>query len=210
MSTKYIDFAELKERVSIENVLTMLGVELAKRPNGQLRGVCPIHGGSDRGFVVTPSKGLWHCFSGCGGGDAIALVAKVRDLSVKDAAAEIQQHFENGNSTGNRDRTPERNSTVPDNRNRSIKPLDYLQADHETVKALGVESATAQAFGAGYAPKGIMRGRMAIPVYDRQGTLLAYCREGREPSADLPEWLPSRGAHLQRRQHYRRGTVPRA
>jgi DNA primase len=31
------------------------------------------------------------------------------------------------------------------------------------------------AFGAGYAPKGILRGRLAIPIHDREGTLLAYC-----------------------------------
>ena len=34
---------------------------------------------------------------------------------------------------------------------------------------------TAEAFGAGYAPKGIMRGRLAIPIHDRDGKLLAYC-----------------------------------
>jgi hypothetical protein len=40
---------------------------------------------------------------------------------------------------------------------------------------LGVSPETATAFGAGYAPKGIMRGRLAIPIHDRAGKLLAYC-----------------------------------
>ncbi len=43
------------------------------------------------------------------------------------------------------------------------------------MQALGVSAETCQAFGAGYAPKGILRGRLAIPVRDRDGTLLAYC-----------------------------------
>src|SRR5581483_1673836 len=49
---------------------------------------------------------------------------------------------------------------------------------------LGVSPATAAAFGAGYAPRGIMRGRLAIPVHDRQGNLLAYC--GRTVSDESP------------------------
>ncbi len=34
---------------------------------------------------------------------------------------------------------------------------------------------TCARFGAGYAPKRIMRGRLAIPIHDRAGALLAYC-----------------------------------
>jgi len=34
---------------------------------------------------------------------------------------------------------------------------------------------TAAHFGAGFASKGIMRGRFAIPVHDPAGILLAYC-----------------------------------
>ena len=33
---------------------------------------------------------------------------------------------------------------------------------------------TLKHFGAGYAPKGIMRGRLAIPLYDQSSHLLAY------------------------------------
>jgi hypothetical protein len=38
------------------------------------------HGDNDREFVVTPVKGLFYCVSGCGGGDAITLVSKVKDM----------------------------------------------------------------------------------------------------------------------------------
>lgn len=177
----FVDFADLKARVGIEQVLTMLGVAL-KKSGEQLRGPCPIHGGDNpRAFVVTPSKGLWYCFSGCGGGDVIALVSKVRKLSQKHAANAINEHF--GNSTSSR------NSTVPGSGKSTIpnpqtsperpanvlRPLEYLQAEHEAVQALGVTPATCQRFAAGYAPKGIMRGRLAIPIHSRGGVLLAYC-----------------------------------
>jgi hypothetical protein len=58
---------------------------------------------------------------------------------------------------------------------RSLQPLSYLQVEHEGVQKLGVSVETCRAFDAGYAPKGIMRGRLAIPVHDWEGTLVAYC-----------------------------------
>ena len=68
-----------------------------------------------------------------------------------------------------------------------LKPLDYLQASHELVQGLGVAADTAEHFGAGFASKGIMRGRFAIPVHDRAGTLLAYC--GRAVKDESPALL---------------------
>ena len=52
---------------------------------------------------------------------------------------------------------------------------------------LGVEASTFEAFGAGYAPKGILRGRLAIPIHSREGVLLAYC--GRTVKNESPMLL---------------------
>jgi hypothetical protein len=75
---------------------------------------------------------------------------------------------------------------------RTRVPLTYLEAVHEGVQALGVSPETAQAFGAGYAPKGIMRGRFAIPLHDRAGMLVAsYGRsvKGESPTLNFPNGL---------------------
>jgi DNA primase len=82
-----IDFTELKQRVSIERAVEMLGIKLAKS-GPQLRGPCPIcKVGGDRAFVVTPSKGLYYCFGACAkGGDAITMAANVRNCSLREAA----------------------------------------------------------------------------------------------------------------------------
>ena len=82
----FVDFAELKTRVSIEQATQMLGLNLT--PHGsQHRGPCPVcKTGGDRALVVTPAKGLFYCFAAKSGGDAIALVAHIRGISVKDAA----------------------------------------------------------------------------------------------------------------------------
>src|ERR1700687_2786311 len=98
---RLVDFAEIKAANPIEKVAELLGIEVTKQRNGQLRGCCPIHGGNDpRGFGITPAKGLWYCFKGCGGGDQLALVAKVKKLSPKEAAEWLVGGTSTGGSSG--------------------------------------------------------------------------------------------------------------
>jgi hypothetical protein len=52
--------------------------------------------------------------------------------------------------------------------------LDYLEADHITVEALGLSQETAEALGIGYAPKGMMKGYVAIPIRLPTGELTGY------------------------------------
>jgi DNA primase len=172
----FIDFGALKGRVTIEQAVGILGLSL-KNNGHQLRGPCPAcQQGGDRALVVTPAKGLFYCFSKRVGGDQIALAAHIRGVTVKDAAAFLAG---TGTSTSPRpSSTVPVPATVPAEQKGQLKPLDYLQPQHEAVQALGISAETCRAFGAGYASKGIMRGRLAIPVHDRAGTLLAYCGRG--------------------------------
>ena len=97
----FVDFAELKTRVSIEQAIQMLGLKLTPAGN-QFRGPCPAcKAGGDRALVVTPAKGLFYCFAKKVGGDAIALTAHIRGASVKEAAEELSRAFGTvQNSTG--------------------------------------------------------------------------------------------------------------
>jgi hypothetical protein len=106
----YIEFQELKSRVSIEQAVQLLGLQL-KPARTQLRGPCPICKiGGDRALVVTPSKGMFYCFAGQTGGDQIALVAHVKACKSDEAAA-----FLNSTSAGSvQNRTVTKNgATVP-------------------------------------------------------------------------------------------------
>ena len=83
----YIDFQELKARVSIEQAIQILGLQL-KPAGNQLRGPCPTcKTGGDRVLVVSPSKGMFYCHAGQTGGDQIALVAHVKACKTNEAAA---------------------------------------------------------------------------------------------------------------------------
>ena len=191
-----IDFGELKQRVSIERAAEMLGIKLTKS-GPQLRGPCPIcKAGGDRAFVVTPAKGLYYCFGACGkGGDAITMAANVRNCSLREAAEFLAG--KDGASSSPAKGDGSRNDSPQPMTEKGLRPLDYLQASHEAVQALGVSPETCAHFGAGFAPKGIMRGRFAIPIHDRAGTLLAYCGRAvkdESPSLIFPNGFDPRGA----------------
>ena len=173
----YVDFIELKKQVSIDRVFGLLNLKL-RQQGDQWRGPCPIcNNGGERALVVTPSKGVFFCFSHGKGGDVIALVAESRKISPKEAARLIAEHTGTGSSTippspKKPDQTGQGSApgSAP-----AFKPLDYLVLDHEALAGLGILPETFKAFGAGYAPKGILRGRLALPIHDRAGVLLAYC-----------------------------------
>jgi hypothetical protein len=61
---------------------------------------------------------------------------------------------------------------VPPNKKVQLKPLDYLQPEHESVQ--GVSKETALAFGARFSPRGIIRA-VRYPRARYSGSLLAYC-----------------------------------
>jgi len=194
MST-FIDFAELKEFVSIEQVIGLLQLNL-KHSGKQLRGCCPIHQGTDKKeFVVTPEKGLFYCFKCKEGGDMIKLYARVNDLDQKDAAKAIQESFGTVNTV---DSTTVNSSTVQDQSTvkkfpsnvEPFQPLTYLLSEHEALETLGIDAYVIEHFGAGYAPKGILRGRFALPMHDLDGNLLGYCGhtlKNQEPKLSFPK-----------------------
>ena len=193
----FIDFQELKGRVDIQAACSFLQLDL--KPNGkQLRGACPAcPSGGERSLVITPEKGAAYCFTAKKGGDVIWLTSHIRGESQKEAAHFLDQAFGGGSSDASGKNS--KGSVAPDNSGgnssmeREMKPLSYLQTDHEKVVGLGVLSDTAEHFECGHAPKGIMRGRLAIPIHDRDGRLRAYCGRSYEgkvltfPSGFKPE-----------------------
>jgi len=156
-----VNFNDVKERVSFEDAIKLLGITLTEgESNGKkvYRGPCPhCQTGGARALVVTPDKGFY-CFSKKAGGDVIQLAAHVRGSSVKEAAEWLL-------SPGK-----EQNTNIEPG---GLKPLEYLDPTHERVLAI-VSEETARFVGMGYASKGIMRGTVAIPIHDIDGKLIAY------------------------------------
>src|SRR5437879_6337739 len=91
----YVDFAALKEAVSIAQCVQMLGLKMAGKD--QLRSGCPsCRAGGDRALAVNLTKGSFYCFAKGSGGDCIGLVAHIRGIGQREAAQEIAEHFRVG------------------------------------------------------------------------------------------------------------------
>lgn len=176
MPSTFIDFQDLKKSLAIEDAVPLLGLTL-KPSGGQLRGACPAcKAGGDRALVITPSKQVFYCFGASQGGDVIAFAAHIRSCSMKEAAEFLAGKTRHDPvASGSTGQARSEGLTVPENKKAGLNPLTYLLAKHPAVQALGITPETCSHFGAGYAPKGIMRGRLAIPIHDGQGELLAYC-----------------------------------
>lgn len=174
MSTTFVDFAQLKQRVNVEKAITILGLTM-KQQGAQYRGACPAcREGGDRALAINSEKDGYYCFSQKKGGDVIALVAHVKGVTQRDAAQFLAQQIGDSAPADHAPSTVRHSSPAPTpTQGKELKPLDYLQYT-EAVEGLGISEATCKAWGAGYAPKGIMRGRLAVPIHDRAGKLLAY------------------------------------
>lgn len=78
---------EIKSRLSVDDVV---GSYIQLKPAGSnLRGLCPFHNEKTPSFMVSPEKGIWHCF-GCGeGGDMFTFVEKMEGLDFKSVLEKL-------------------------------------------------------------------------------------------------------------------------
>lgn len=157
----FIDFNALKESVTIEQVVSLLGLKM-KPSQKQLRSECPACAtGGDRALVVTPERGVYFCFSDSKGGDCIALAAHIRKESPKDAAAFIAQSL----ST-----VPQEKVKKPES-NEKLQTLSGLDCRHEAIEAIGLCPDVAERFSIGYRTKGAGQGSVMIPIRDEKGVV---------------------------------------
>ena len=94
-SHPWVDFRAVRERVAMEAVLGLCGVDWLKRSGrGQLRGRCPIHqrGGQDA-FQVSLAKSAFQCFYCQAHGNLLDFVAAMEKCSVRQAALKLQEHL---------------------------------------------------------------------------------------------------------------------
>ena len=201
----FVDFKKVKEAVTILQVLDRYGItEMLKRSGDSLRGPCPVHkGGNPTAFRVSISKNCWNCFGACqGGGNILDFVARMESVSIRDAALLIQEWF--GLDTAPaapRKKPPPAKKAAPRREEReepaANKPLGFsltLDPKHPYLAERGLTAEAIEVFGLGYADRGIMAGRIAIPIHNAQGELVAYAGRwpGEPPVGEGKYKLPPR------------------
>lgn len=214
----FIDFRSLKAAVSFAQILQHYGVlDTLKGSGDARRGACPIHKGESQSqFSVNLAKGVWNCFSDCKcGGNHLEFVAKMENVDVHAAALLVCEWFKL-NPSDFRGEDPSRRHVepFPPERRRSVsapiaapappepeaapppnKVLGFTLKDlnpaHPYLTERGITVETATEFGVGFFPAkgGLMVGRIAIPITNAEGKVVAFAgRWPGEPPADTPKY----------------------
>jgi DNA primase len=187
-----------------------------KRTGTRLSGPCPIHGGGNpTQFRVDTEKNLWNCFSECKhGGNVLDFIAKKEDISIHEAAIKACEWFniplDEVKSNGKAEPEAEEHDSpasvakpksAPPNKqedggslqgppNPPLKfKLEKLDRSHPYFAERGISQETVIDFGLGYftGDKGLMIGRIVIPITNIKGEVVAYA--GRWPG-DPPDGTP--------------------
>ena len=192
--SEWVDFKEIKEKVSMEDILRYCGLlKGLRRKENELVGFCPIHDGKRQNkgcFCANTTKNNWHCFS-CGvGGNVLDFVSLMEGVDIREAGLLIQKWF-GVVSGGNRKLTKEKEEVEKTERKekKAANPaltfeLKTLDSEHAYLKKRGLKKETIKEFGLGYCKRGLMERRVVIPIHNEKGELIAYA--GRYPG-DPPE-----------------------
>ena len=192
----WVDYKEIKAHITIKMVLDRYGLfENLKQSGKNYAGCCPIHQGTQpRQFTVNLDKNIFNCFGDCkSGGNVLDFVAKMEKVSIHDAGLLLKNWFLTENP-GEKPKKQKEKSQPADTYNKSIElvreekkfqkkdvnpPLKFqlkdLDPDHPFFKKRGIQPKTVEYFGLGHCSKGIMKGRIAIPIHNKDGELVAYC-----------------------------------
>jgi len=196
----FIDFAAIREELSIEQTASYLGLRLPNKDQVSID--CPACD-SENALKIKKSEKKYYCFHDERGGDLIGLIAHVKGIGQRDAAKLVMRDLLGNNTetvqkprrgqqySNSKRREPpgEQQERQNDSPPAGIEPLDCLDATHEDVEALGITAEDAQALGAGYASKGVLRGLVAFPLRTEEGALVAYVgvAEGRVGKIHWPD-----------------------
>ncbi len=193
MGQSFVPFVEVKRAVSIEALLEHYGLFAALTAKGQnLVGACPFcKGPSARQFQVNPDKNAWYCFGCKQGGNVLDFVARRERVGLRGAAIKLDAWFTLGLATAAAAPTLAAASPPPSHAARDSAPptiaacppaenppltftLKTLDRNHASLAVLGLAPETMLHFGAGYCTKGLLKGRLAIPIHNGGGQLVAY------------------------------------
>jgi DNA primase len=208
-----IDFEALKTRADWRAVLDGLGLRLIGSGE-QARVHCPFHDDRHPSCSVNlVGAGMFNCKAGdCGvSGNLFDLVQRMEGLTVRQTAERVAalsgfglddvrkgaERPQEARGEAKRPRTrktssgPPRRPEAPPDASAAAKPnrpLGFtltLDPDHPYALARLPDRATRELFGVGHCGKGVMAGRLCIPIHNGEGQLVAYA--GRWAGETVPE-----------------------
>lgn len=209
-SKSWYDFREIKQHGDFLAVLAHYDIE-ATGKGAQRKILCPFHQERKPSCTINLERRLFHCFGCEAGGDLLDFVMRKEACTAADAARivatcsniapvaregarqraksppEARQEPRTGKTSSNAEKPlhgppvrPGKEEAEKDN-----KPLPFtlkLDPAHPYLALRGVTPELAATFGLGACEKGLLRGRICIPIHNEAGELVAYA--GRWPADD--------------------------
>lgn len=156
-----INFAEIKQRISIVQGAKFLGLSLTE-DGKTLRTACPVCNGDNRSLSLLEEANAFKCFKANVYGSVIDLVAHVKGLSLRESAQWLIEQ-ENGEWLDKvDDLDPEEEEPVD---LLPLTKLPKLNAKCAEVNDMGLDASIAEKAGVGFASNGLMKGHIAIPLW---------------------------------------------
>jgi DNA primase len=198
MPNEWINFKELRRQLSFESILRFYDIEIKRKKGGrQHQGFCPLptHKGSGRSpsFSADLEKGVWQCFGCHASGNALDFVCRMEGLSPNDPQAirKTALLIQERGLAGSQDQPPPKRAPAAQKQEERVPeqsrspgkvmvnvPLDFqlkgLDPHHPYLKNRGFFPETISHFGLGYCGRGLLKGRIAIPLYDSDRKLVGY------------------------------------
>jgi DNA primase len=203
----YVDFERIKAQVTFQQIFAHYGIEVVHERGRELTVHCPFHNDTRPSLKANVERGVFNCFGGCGAkGDLITFVQRKEAIATGDrnrdrvaAARLIARWF--GIAEGESEDPPEEPmaastpETVAEVETADRAELDEpvlevpasnpvltfrlkLDPGHAYLRERGLSEDTIAHFGLGYCARGLMKGRIAIPIENDAG-LVGYA--GRWP-----------------------------
>jgi len=160
------DFRSFIERVKLAAPIEeVVGARVRglKRSGSTYKACCPFHEEDTPSFVVTPDRGLWHCFGACSeGGDAISFIQRDAGLSFRESVEELARAYgvDLPRGWGKGDGNDPRKEAAFDVLARAERFFQRKlmgepgQRARAYLAGRGLEQGTIEAFGLGWAPRG--------------------------------------------------------
>src|SRR5918992_5660839 len=175
--TSALSFKDLKQRISIEQVLRHYNLFDGLRLKGKShRGPCPFCGEKESPFSVSLEKNCFQCFVCHVSGNILDMVMKLEGMSLREAGQFLNRTFVDGTASHEPAKTIQQEAppvvdveeadtkipvaiappvAVSDSQQNELpthnEPLTFalkhIESDHSSVKALGIREDTITAFG---------------------------------------------------------------
>jgi len=181
---------DLKKQVGIGQVLEAYKLcGRLKHHGDHLVGPCPLHGGDNpTAFRAHLARGIWNCFTACGGGDIVDLICSIEKCSKASAALILRRMITTTPvALPSEEGSHRHGPTTPFRPFRRRIPLNPRASFLQDKKGITVKTATRFEAGLPDSKSTFLQGTVAVRLHDIQGRPIGYCGRRLDPDA-IARW----------------------